>query len=153
MRSLLFIALAALFALVAAIPITPSAPRLQKRAEQYRLQGLKEFEIAERLSASAAETQDFRSRINHRFHSIWRTPVVEYDRDLFAGDIPPGSLDSPSMLPKASNEQEGSSFFRYLCALIHGGDRESFGYEGKEGELRRPTGMRHWSHSFGDFRR
>lgn len=42
MRSFVFFALAALLAFVSAIPITPSAPSLQKRAEQFRLQGLKE---------------------------------------------------------------------------------------------------------------
>jgi|TARA_R110002003_G_scaffold40_5_gene2630 hypothetical protein len=77
---------------------------------------------------------------------------VEYDGDLFSGDIAPGSLDSPSMLPKAATD-ERDSFFRSLCALFHGGDSESSGYEGKEGELRRPTGMRHWPQSFGGFRR
>ncbi|KAH7379394.1 hypothetical protein DE146DRAFT_317295 [Phaeosphaeria sp. MPI-PUGE-AT-0046c] len=152
MRSILFMIAAVLFALAAAIPITPSAPRLQKRAEQFRLQGLREFEIAERLSASAAETESFRSRINHKLHTILHTPSMDYDIDLFAGDIAPGSLDSPSMLPQAS-VAERKSIFRTLRAFINGGDEESFGYEGKEGEMRRPTGMRHWTQSFGGFRR
>ncbi|KAH7067756.1 hypothetical protein FB567DRAFT_255115 [Paraphoma chrysanthemicola] len=152
MRYFLLLVLATIVAFATAIPITPSAPRLQKRAEQFRLQGLKEFEIAERLSASAAETETFRSRVNHRFHSIFHTPSAEYDLDLFSGDIAPGSLDSPSMLPKAATD-ERDSFFKSLCALFHGSDRESFGYEGKEGEMRRPTGMRHWTQSFGGFRR
>jgi hypothetical protein len=42
MHSFLFIVLATILAFATAIPITPSAPRLQKRAEQFRLQGLKE---------------------------------------------------------------------------------------------------------------
>ena len=42
MRTFICIVLAAMLAIVAAVPITPSAPRLQKRAEQFRLQGLKE---------------------------------------------------------------------------------------------------------------
>jgi hypothetical protein len=42
MRSVLFVLLAAMLTFVAAIPITPSAPRFQKRAEQFRLQGLRE---------------------------------------------------------------------------------------------------------------
>jgi hypothetical protein len=42
MRSVLFVVLATMLAFVAAIPITPSAPRFQKRAEQFRLQGLRE---------------------------------------------------------------------------------------------------------------
>ncbi|KAF1917257.1 hypothetical protein BDU57DRAFT_444962 [Ampelomyces quisqualis] len=152
MRSLFFIVLATISAFVSAIPITPSAPRLQKRAEQFRLQGLREFEIAERLSASAAESETFRSRINHKFHSIFHTPSADYDFDLFSGDIAPGSLDSPSMLPKESTEHT-ESFFRSLRGLFHSSGEESFGYEGKEGEMRRPTGMRHWTQSFGGFRR
>jgi hypothetical protein len=42
MRSFILMALVALFAFVSALPITPSAPQLQKRAEQFRLEGLKE---------------------------------------------------------------------------------------------------------------
>lgn len=42
MRAFLLLVLATVFAFATAIPITPSAPRLQKRAEQFRLQGLKE---------------------------------------------------------------------------------------------------------------
>ena len=42
MRSFILMALVALFALSTAMPISPSAPRFQKRAEQYRLQGLQE---------------------------------------------------------------------------------------------------------------
>jgi hypothetical protein len=91
-------------------------------------------------------------RINHKFHSIFHTPSPENDLDLFLGDIAPGSLDSPSMLPKASAD-ERESFLRSICALLFGGDSESFGYEGNEGELKRPTGMRHWTQSFGGFRR
>jgi hypothetical protein len=42
MRSFIIMAIVALFALASAMPISPSAPRLQKRAEQFRLQGLRE---------------------------------------------------------------------------------------------------------------
>jgi hypothetical protein len=42
MRYFLLLVLATIIAFATAIPITPSAPRLQKRAEQFRLQGLKE---------------------------------------------------------------------------------------------------------------
>lgn len=45
------------------------------------------------------------------------------------------------MLPKAA--AHGSSLYRSLCALFHGGS-EDYGYEGKESELRRPEGMKHW---------
>lgn len=42
MRSFILMAVMALLAFVSAMPITPSAPQLQKRAEQFRLEGLRE---------------------------------------------------------------------------------------------------------------
>jgi len=42
MRSFILMAVMALLAFVSAKPITPSAPQLQKRAEQFRLEGLRE---------------------------------------------------------------------------------------------------------------
>lgn len=42
MRSFILMAVMALLAFVAAMPITPSAPHLSKRAEQLRLEGLRE---------------------------------------------------------------------------------------------------------------
>lgn len=46
MRSFMIMAFMALLAFVAAMPITPSAPQLQKRAEQFRLEGLREVHYA-----------------------------------------------------------------------------------------------------------
>jgi hypothetical protein len=57
------------------------------------------------------------------------------------GDVAPGSMEAPQMLPKAA--AGGSSLYRSLCKLFQGG-REEFGYEGKEEEMRRPEGMKHW---------
>jgi hypothetical protein len=100
------------------------------------------------------ETETFRTRINHKLHSILHTPSVDYDFDLFSGDIAPGSLDSPSMLPTKAQADDSKSFFHSITALFHRGDeKSSFGYEGKEGEMRRPQGSRHWMQSFGSFRR
>lgn len=56
------------------------------------------------------------------------------------------------MLPKES-AAERESFFRSLLALFGRDGSDSFGYEGKEGEMRRPTGMRYWAQSVGGFRR
>ena len=42
MRSFILMAIMAILAFVSAIPITPAAPQLQKRAEQFRLEGLRE---------------------------------------------------------------------------------------------------------------
>jgi hypothetical protein len=89
-------------------------------------------------------------------HSILHTTPTsddyEDDFDLFFGDIAPGSMDSPSMLPKEL-AAERESFFRSLLAFFGRDGSDSFGYEGKEGEMRRPTGMRHWAQSVGGFRR
>jgi hypothetical protein len=62
-------------------------------------------------------------------------------------------MDSPSMLPKEISSEEHESFLRSLLAMFGRDANDSFGYEGKEGEMRRPTGMRHWTQSFGGFRR
>lgn len=150
MRSFIIMVIVAMVAFVSAIPITPSAPRLQRRAEQFRLEGLKEFEIAERLSdpSTASEIEPFLFHL--RKNPLFRTPATEDEHDV-SGDIAPGSLDAPQMLPSAPATEELSMFER-LCALFHRGE-SSFGYEGKELELRRPTGMRHWKQSFGGFRR
>ena len=69
--------------------------------------------------------------------------LTNADEDEFEteGDVAPGSMEAPQMLPKAA--AHGSSFYQSLCALFHGG-REELGYEGKESELRRPEGMKHW---------
>jgi hypothetical protein len=166
MRSYILIAFAALFALACAVPITPSAPRLQKRAEQYRLQGLAEFQIAERLSSSASSfgVDPWRARINKKLHALLDTlsaeaeeegedveeeaPIEETEED-FSGDIAPGTLESPSVLPKALKE---ATLFDRLCGMFHRAE-SSFGYEGNELELRRPEGGQNWKQSFGSFRR
>lgn len=59
----------------------------------------------------------------------------------FEGDVAPGSMEAPQMLPKAA--ASGSSLYRSLCALFHSGN-DDLGYEGKESEMRRPEGMKHW---------
>lgn len=80
---------------------------------------------------------------------LFRTPLADNENDI-SGDIAPGSLEAPQMLPSAPAPEE-SSLLQTICAFFHG--RESSAYEGKELELRRPTGMRHWKQSFGAFRR
>lgn len=163
MRFYLLIALAAVLALVSAMPITPSAPHLQKRAEQFRLQGLREFEIASRLMESeanptAADLDPWRIRLNNKFHALFDSSATGediLDQDIddeeqdFSGDVAPGSMEAPSYRVKAS---EKDSLLDRMCALFRGKE-SSFGYEGKEGELRRPTGERDWKKSFGGFRR
>ncbi|CAA9963481.1 hypothetical protein CFE70_006911 [Pyrenophora teres f. teres 0-1] len=161
MRSFILMALVALFALCAAMPISPAAPRFQKRAEQYRLQGLGEFEIAERLSnsASSAHIDTWRARLNNKLHALFEPLeadeqglTVEFTIDEmgdFSGDLVPGSLEAPQLLPKPSKE---GGFWDRLCAKIHRAE-SSFGYEGKEREMRRPEGTRDWKMSYGSFRR
>ncbi|KAF1847383.1 uncharacterized protein K460DRAFT_57482 [Cucurbitaria berberidis CBS 394.84] len=150
MRSLILMAIVAIFTFVSAIPITPSAPRLQKRVEQFRLEGLKEFEIAERLSSSttASELEPFLAHLKKNL--LFHTHLADDENDV-SGDIAPGSLEAPQILPSAPVSEEWP-WLQSLCAFFHGRE-SSFGYEGKELELRRPTGMRHWKQSFGGFRR
>ncbi|KAF2995540.1 hypothetical protein E8E13_002748 [Curvularia kusanoi] len=145
MRSFILMAILALLAFVSAMPITPSAPQLQKRAEQFRLEGLREFEIAERLSSpiiESSETSPFLDRIHNRLSSLLDALSNSDDEFDVEGDVAPGSMEAPQMLPKAA-ASAGSSLYRSLCALFHSSG-DDFGYEGKEGELRRPEGMKHW---------
>ena len=151
MRSFLLIAIAAFFTFVFALPITPSAPQLQKRAEQFRLEGLKEFDIAERLSnpspdTDSADLEPFLSHLNSKMHNlITKLSFSRDDEGDFSGDVAPGSMESPQMLPKAAASQSlPERFYQSLCSLFHGGSAEGYGYEGKELELRRPEGMKHW---------
>jgi hypothetical protein len=151
MRSFILMAFVALFAFVSALPITPSAPRLQKRAEQFRLEGLKEFDIAERLSnpspdADSAELEPFLTHLNSKMHDLLSNlSFSRDDEDDFSGDVAPGSMESPQMLPKAAARQSlPERVYQSLCTLFHGGSSEDYGYEGKELEMRRPEGMKHW---------
>jgi hypothetical protein len=152
MRTVLFMVMAAMIAIVSAIPITPSAPRLQRRVEQFRLEGLKEFEIAERLTSPTIEDEEqdvFLVRLKK--NPLFRTPLLLDGETDSSGDIAPGSLDAPQMLPSAVAPEELTLLER-LCNLFHGHE-STFGYEGKEAEMRRPQGSRHWKQSFGAFRR
>lgn len=72
--------------------------------------------------------------------------MLEADTDEshdISGDISPGSPDAPEILPRASEPQ---SLMESIKAMLWREDveRRSFGYEGRERELRRPEGMRHW---------
>ncbi|KAI8942167.1 hypothetical protein NX059_000255 [Plenodomus lindquistii] len=153
MRSYILIAFLATVTFVSAIPITPAAPRWQRRAEQFRLQGLREFEIAERLmtptSASPSEPQPFLSRLNRDLHVYLQTLHTDDEPDL-SGDVAPGSADVPQMLPIVPASEE-LTFFERLCAVFHHSE-SGFGYEGKESEMRRPIGSVYWK-QFGGFRR
>ncbi|KAF1925728.1 uncharacterized protein M421DRAFT_423566 [Didymella exigua CBS 183.55] len=145
MRSFILMAVMALLAFVSAMPITPSAPHLSKRAEQLRLEGLREFDIAERLSAPIVDSDQFEPFMT-RFHnklSAMIDSLAGADEEAFdvEGDVAPGSVEAPQMLPKASTR--GSSIYRSVCALFHGGE-DDLGYEGKELQWRRPEGMKHW---------
>lgn len=48
------------------------------------------------------------------------------------------------MLPRPTPVASPSTLDRVLKFLRKGNDDKNFAYEGKELELRRPTGMRHW---------
>ncbi|KAK7181708.1 hypothetical protein DPSP01_008645 [Paraphaeosphaeria sporulosa] len=140
---------------ITAVPITPSAPSLQRRAEQFRLQGLQEHEIAEKLtlvSTPSAEDDSplptsLFSSLSTKLHSLLR-PCSEEDHDDYddiSGDIAPGSLEAPQMLPRpVATLGKPSALGRIIAVLRKGDEGGNFAYEGKELELRRPTGMRHW---------
>ncbi|KAF1965580.1 hypothetical protein BU23DRAFT_584943 [Bimuria novae-zelandiae CBS 107.79] len=148
MRFFTSLAVVAFVASVCAVPITPSAPELQRRAEQFRLQGLREHEIAEQLTltttttTSADSSLPIISRLSTKLHALFHDCTSDDHDDDVSGDIPPGSLEAPQMLPRPT--PISSSALERLVAFLKKTDDEAFAYEGKELELRRPTGMRHW---------
>ena len=107
-----------------------------------------QFEIAERLTSPTSTSDSTTSMLTLIVSHVLSTTAATADTE---GDIAPGSLAAPQMLPLKAEEEKGS-LWGGLCALFSGRE-SSFGYEGKEGEMRRPTGMRHWKQSFGGFRR
>lgn len=157
---------------VSAVPITPSAPALQRRAEQFRLQGLQEVrvdfpphihypqtniplqhEIAEKLTLPITPSEDtpplpFFTRLSTKLHTYFHDCAEEHDHedhdDGISGDIAPGSLEAPQMLPRPTALTEPSTLGRIVTFWRKADDERNFAYEGKELELRRPTGMRHW---------
>jgi hypothetical protein len=104
-----------------------------------------QFEIAERLSApivDADELEPFMTRFHNKLSAMLES-LSGADEDEFdvEGDVAPGSVEAPQMLPKTSTSRSG--VYRSLCALFHGGD-DVLGYEGKEAQWRRPEGSKHW---------
>lgn len=83
----------------------------------------------------------FHSKLSALLESLSNADEEEIDAE---GDVAPGAMEAPQILPKAA--VHGSSFYQSLCALFHS-SKEDYGYEGKELELRRPEGMKHWGGS------
>lgn len=81
------------------------------------------------------------TRFHNRLSALFDSLSNSDDEIDVEGDVAPGSMEAPQMLPKAA--VHGSSLYRSLCALFHGGN-DDLGYEGKESEMRRPEGMKHW---------
>lgn len=103
------------------------------------------FDIAERLSApivDSDELEPFLTRFHNKLSAMLES-LSGADEDDFdvEGDVAPGSVEAPQMLPKTSTR--GPSIYRSLCALFLGGE-DDLGYEGKEAQWRRPEGMKHW---------
>jgi len=69
--------------------------------------------------------------------------MQDSERDT-SGDIAPGSLDVPQILPRPALSQPANALENLIALLWKDDAGNHFAYEGKELELRRPTGMRHW---------
>lgn len=91
------------------------------------------------------ETLPYFHRMTDKFHGLFH---VQTEEELDAsGDIAPGSLEGPVMLPRAAApESKTERLMDAISAILRRGDdeRRRFAYEGKEAEMRRPEGMRHW---------
>ncbi|ORY15143.1 hypothetical protein BCR34DRAFT_189901 [Clohesyomyces aquaticus] len=148
MRSVLVNIAVTIFATASAYPITPSASEHQLRAEQMRFSGISEHEIAEQLALpipSLDDDQPLLLRLSSKAQSMFRPDSAFEKRDT-SGDIAPGSLEAPQLLPRAAGPETLADSISRIMTVLRGEDLEKrkFGYEGKELEMRRPEGMRHW---------
>jgi hypothetical protein len=173
--SMAMMAMMAITVTVAAVPITPAAPELQRLAEQLRSEGVEEVctihtnrsaslpnmyahisqhDITKQLSLPSSQLSDslepstrpFLHHVTDKFHGFFHAQTDEEERDA-SGDIAPGSLEGPVMLPRAAApESRTERVMDAISAILRRGDieRRRFAYEGKEAEMRRPEGMRHW---------
>jgi hypothetical protein len=112
-----------------------------------RSEGVSEHKIAQRLSdtgflSNIAALPRY-SQITTKLNSLLWKP----SRRDTTGDISPGSLEGPEMLPRASTPESLADTIRStVYSVLKGEDFENhmFAYEGKESEMRRPEGMRYW---------
>ncbi|KAF2790015.1 hypothetical protein K505DRAFT_86097 [Melanomma pulvis-pyrius CBS 109.77] len=153
MRLFTSMAVMALVAAVTAVPITPSAHELQRLAERMRSEGMAEQDITKHLTLPASELdvehepRPLLSYMTTKLHALFHTQSDDKKRDA-SGDIAPGSLEAPQMLPRAAAPDSLSDkISQIVSAILRRGDaeRRKFAYEGKELEMRRPEGMRHWN--------
>ena len=82
------------------------------------------------------------TRLSTKLHALLYDGSEDDQHHDISGDIAPGSLEAPQMLPRPTPVSE-STFERFMT-FLRKDDEKNFAYEGKESELRRPTGMRHW---------
>lgn len=89
------------------------------------------------------EPKPFLSYLSNKVSSLFHDCDSDDDEPR-AGDIAPGSLEAPSILPRPASGKD--TVFAKIYAFLRKDDaeRRKLAYEGKELELRRPTGMRHW---------
>ena len=109
-----------------------------------------QHDIAEQLTLPIFENDDnsqpLISQVSSKFYALFKSADDEDKRDL-SGDIAPGSLESPQMLPRAAAPESLAEKLSQRFSAVFGNadlERRGFGYEGKESEMRRPQGMRHW---------
>lgn len=105
-----------------------------------------QHEIQEKLtipSTSAEEAVPIATRLSDKLHALFYDCTEDDRHHDLSGDIAPGSLEAPQMLPRPT-PVASSRFGSFFAFTKKGDDDRSFAYEGKELELRRPTGMRHW---------
>ena len=84
--------------------------------------------------------------MTNKFHGFFHAQTDGEERDV-SGDIAPGSLEGPVMLPRAAApESRTERLIDAINVILRRSDAEGrrFAYEGKEAEMRRPEGMRHW---------
>ncbi|OCK79142.1 hypothetical protein K432DRAFT_426768 [Lepidopterella palustris CBS 459.81] len=142
----------AIIVTIAAVPITPSAADVQHITETMRAEGASERDIIVYLTSpnpspttipsSTLALSKPQSFFTPPFHH--RTTIQKRDT---SGDISPGSLDAPWMLPRPTNPDTTVGFIEEIIDSLLNRDSiegREFAYEGKEDAVWRPSGSRHW---------
>lgn len=150
---ILFIVLFTFVADVAAAPISPSAADTERIAERMRAEGLSERDITNRLTSGIPSSDQPSSLLSTAVKAqaflispIYRHPQQE-KRDT-SGDIPPGSLEAPEMLPRSPAPDTTidaiEEIINSVLSRSRSAEHRQLAYEGMEGAVRRPQGSRYW---------
>ncbi|OCK89092.1 uncharacterized protein K441DRAFT_681363 [Cenococcum geophilum 1.58] len=150
---ILFVVLFTFLVDVAAAPISPSAADTERIAERMRAEGLSERDITNRLTSGIPSSDQPSSLLSTavKAQAFLIPPIYRHSqqekRDT-SGDIPPGSLEAPELLPRSPAPDTTidaiEEIINSVLSRSRSAERRQLAYEGMEGAVRRPQGSRYW---------